>query len=231
MAQEASLTFPLVLLSLSCVFTVYCGRQIIKGALQICGNFLSRCIHNAEKMTRRMTRRFMRRVRRCIARRRQTGPSAEYELLDMPGNTAFVDLADLENTSESEASNDSIYSIESEYSSLHGSIVILDSSSTGSQDDKIPDLPPGYSPRPRHRLPKHIIRGTIDISPQITPLAWEIEHARRMQQGGPGTWLHRLVDWTVERVQTSFEANNPINEENASYISDKEQEEQQEQEE
>jgi hypothetical protein len=146
----------------------------------------------------------------------------------MPGNTTSGDLAELENTSESEASNDRTESLESEYSSSHGSIVILDSSSTSSQDDKNPGLPPGYSPRPRHRLPKHNIHGTIDIPPQITPFAWEIEHAHRMQQGGPGTWLHQRVDRTVERVQTSFEANNPINEENASYISDKEREEQEE---
>lgn len=179
MATEASLTFPLVLLSISFVFTVYLNRQVIKKALQGCQKFFSRSI----------------------------------QLLDMSGNTTtVVDVMEREYTFESESNSASIYSTESKDSSLQRDIMISDISSSESPDDEI------YSSLASHRLStRNIHRGTID-APQITPMAWEIEHARRMQQGGPSTWLHRMVDWTVERVQASFEASNPINEEYASYI-------------
>lgn len=213
MATEASLTFPLVLLSISFVFTVYLNRQVIKKALQDCQKFFSRSIQRTKRNTRRVVRHSVRRVRQRIARRRQPGQSAEYELLDMSGNTAaVVDVMEREYTFESESNSASIYSTESKDSSLQRDIMISDISSSESPDDEI------YSSLASHRLStRNIHRGTID-APQITPMAWEIEHARRMQQGGPSTWLHRMVDWTVERVQASFEASNPINEEYASYI-------------
>ncbi|KAJ5303842.1 uncharacterized protein N7443_003502 [Penicillium atrosanguineum] len=220
MAKEASLTFPLVLLSVSFVFTVYLNRQVIKKALQDCGNLFSRYIHKTQGKTCQVICRTVCRIRQCFARRRPPGQNAEYELLDMSSNTAaVVDAMEPEYTSEPESSSTSIYNTESKESRLHSDIIISDSSSSDSQDDKI------YSPRARHRLSTHNIdRGTNEMTPQITSMAWEIEHARRMQQGGPSTWLHQMVDWTVERVQVSFEASNPINQ-YASYIRHEEEQE------
>jgi hypothetical protein len=224
MAEEASLTFPLVLLSLSFAFTVYLNRQAINHALQACGDFLYRCIHNTEKKTRRMMRKLARRIRRCIARRRQTKESAGYELLDMSGNTATVlDAAELQYPTESESCSDSTYSTDSTdstYSSLQDHIVLSSSGSNDSLEEEILGPTLRYSPQSSRMAPTRISSsGLVDRSVRIMPMEWEVEHARRMQQGGPSTWLHRVVDWTVERVQANFEAGNEISEfDRAAYI-------------
>jgi hypothetical protein len=203
MAEEASLTFPLVLLSLSFAFTVYLNRQAINHALRACGDFLYPRIHNTEKKTRRMMRKLARRIRRCIARRRQTKESAGYELLDMSGNTATVlDAAELQYPSESESCSDSTYSTDSTYSSLQDHVILSSSGSNDSREEEILGPILRYSPRSSCMAPTRISSsGFVDRSVRIMPMEWEVEHARRMQQGGPSTWLHRVVDWTVERVQ------------------------------
>lgn len=223
MAEKVSLAFPLVLLSLSFAFTAYLNRQAIKHALKAWGNFLYRCIQPSEKKARRMVRRIARRIRRCIIKHRLLGKDTGYELVDMSGNTAAVvvlDDAELEYPSESESCSDSIYSTGSTgstYSSSHGHIIVADSASSDSRDGEIS---PRYSSRSTRMASTRISSsGLIYMSPQIMPMEWEIEHARRMQQGGPGTWLHRVVDWTVERVQANFEAGNEISEfDRAPYI-------------
>jgi len=213
MAEEASLTFPLVLLSLSFAFTVYLNRQAIIHTLQACGKYLYRCVHNSEKKTRHMTRKTARRIRQCIARHHQSGENVEYELLDMSGNTATVlDDGGLEYASESESCGDSTYSTDSTYTSSQSHIIASDSASKHSRNGEISDVTQ-YSPR-SIRLASTRLSGTglIDMSVHIMPMEWEVERARRLQQGGPSTWLHRVVDWTVERVQANFEAGNETSE-------------------
>lgn len=223
MVGKASLAFPLVLLFLSFAFTAYLNRQAINHAVKACGNFLHRCIYTSVKKARRMVRRIARRTRRFIIRRHQLGKDAGYELLDMSGNTVAVlvlDDAELEYPSKSESCSDGTYSSDSTegiYSGSHGHIVVPDSASNDARDGEIS---PRYSSRSTRMASTRISSsGLINISPQIMPMEWEVEHARRMQQGGPSTWLHRVVDWTVERVQANFEAGNEITEfDRAPYI-------------
>lgn len=213
MVDKASLTFPLVLLSLSFIFTAYLNRQAINHALKACGNFLYRCILTSEKKARRTVRKIARHIRRCIVRRRQLGKNTGYELVDMSGNTVAVLMlgdAELEYPSESKSCSDVTYSsdsTESINSSSHGHIIVPDSASNDSLDG-------GSSPRysSRSASTRILSYGLISISPQIMPTEWEVDHARHMQRGGPSTWLHRVVDWTVERVQANFEARNEISE-------------------
>lgn len=227
MAEKVSLTFPLVLLSLSFAFTAYLNRQAINHALKACGNHLYRCIQPSEKKARRIVRRIARRIRRCIFRHRQLGKDTGYELVDMSGNTtamSVLDDAELEYpSSDSESFSDGTYGTDSTdstdrtYLSSHSHLIVPDSASTDSWDGEIS---PRYSSRSTRMASTRILSsGLINISPQIMPMEWEVEHVRRMQQGGPSTWLHRVVDWTVERVQANFEAGNEISEfDRAPYI-------------
>ncbi|KAJ5191937.1 uncharacterized protein N7498_010922 [Penicillium cinerascens] len=223
MTDKVSLTFPLVLLSLSFAFTAYLNRQAISHTLKAGSNFLYRCIQPSEKKARRMVRRIVHRIRRCIVRRRQLGKDTGYELVDMSGNTVAVSMlddAELEYPSDSESCSDGTYSTNSTdrtYSSSHGHDTVPDSASNDSRDGEIS---PRYPSRSTHMASTRISSsGLINISPKIMPMEWEVEHARRMQQGGPSTWLHRVVDWTVERLQANFEAGNEISEfDRAPYI-------------
>lgn len=214
---EASLLFPIVCILLSSTLTVYLYYASIVQAIQA-----------SHHLARRLIQYINNKVRHCLRARFHwfatavgcragnfNSEAGEYELIESSSlhPSLIISPPDVEAQSsyEEESPRNSVL----DSTGLQVNAMAGEDGDERDDTDDIPDNVLGTSWRLRQsRTPSSPAQtsnfddcAAIDVEDLgIVPAAWEHERISHIEKGGPGSWLHWMVDRVAELLQTDFEA-------------------------
>lgn len=210
---KASLLFPIICLLLSFALMGYLYRQGIAQAAQAYRRFHCRLVQRIKKRAKETARWILSPIlpRRIDNANLVTG---EYELVESSGLHPGVIITPPPDSGRQHSSDDDeISSNASSCRPLSSGFRAILSDNGSDDEDALWEviLRSRWHARQSRLLDGHrhlqdctVVDGTGDVD--ITPADWEIDRADRIDQGGPGAWVHRTVDRVVERLQSKFEA-------------------------